>query len=179
MKTMPPIVDDVRTSGDKAVLSYTQTFEKATSLTSSVIRAPFPEPMVQLPAETMAVDTLFENISKFHAAQKEEELLTVDTMLDMVCRRFVRPIKPSASVCRVGRQAEPSAILQRRWRESASRDRNRRAALRRAWKRHRTAQDMEYDQGRLPDQAGKGGGVVWPGSASKTGSEPSRKEAVR
>ncbi len=94
MKIMPPIVDDVRTSGDKAVLSYTQTFEKTTSLTSSVIRAPFPESMVQLPAETMAVDTLFENISKFHAAQKEEELLMVDTMLDMVCRRFVRPIKP-------------------------------------------------------------------------------------
>ncbi len=56
MKIMPPIVDDVRTSGDKAVLSYTQTFEKATSLTSSVIRAPFSESMVQLPAETMAVD---------------------------------------------------------------------------------------------------------------------------
>ncbi len=54
---------------------------------------------------------LFENISKFHAAQKEEEPLTVDTMLDMVCRRFARPIKPVSFRIPGGAAVLPSTPL--------------------------------------------------------------------
>ncbi|CAI4218645.1 unnamed protein product [Parascedosporium putredinis] len=75
MKIINPIIEEVRTGGDKAVLSYTHKFEKATSLTSPVLRAPFPKELMDLPAETIeAIDISFENIRKFHSAQKKRSL---------------------------------------------------------------------------------------------------------
>ena len=94
MEIVSPIIKDVRDAGDAAVLKYTHKFDKATSLTSPVLRAPFSEDLMKLPAETLeAIDISFENIRRFHAAQIEERPLQVETMPGVVCSRFSRPIE--------------------------------------------------------------------------------------
>lgn len=107
-----PIVEDVRTGGDKAVLSYTHKFEKATSLTSPVLKAPFPESAMQLSPESIkAIDISFENIRKFHAAQKEEKPLQVETMPGVICSRFSRPIERVGLYVPGGTAVLPSTAL--------------------------------------------------------------------
>ncbi len=94
MNTVKPIINEVRLGGDAAVLKYTHNFEKATSLSSPVLKAPFPEDLIQLPQETInAIDTSFENIRRFHAAQQESKTLQVETTPGVVCSRFSRPIE--------------------------------------------------------------------------------------
>ncbi|QIW97008.1 hypothetical protein AMS68_002526 [Peltaster fructicola] len=94
MGIVNPIIKDIRERGDKAVLEYTHKFEKATSLTSPVLNAPFAPELMQLPQATIdAIDISFENIRKFHAAQKESKPLEVETMPGVVCSRFARPIE--------------------------------------------------------------------------------------
>ncbi|KAL2021411.1 hypothetical protein VTK56DRAFT_7164 [Thermocarpiscus australiensis] len=111
MKIITPIIDDVRKNGDKAVLAYTHKFEKAISLTSPVLKAPFPESLMQLPAETIkAIDLSFENIRKFHAAQKEKPL-RVETMPGVVCSRFSRPIEAVGLYVPGGTAVLPSTAL--------------------------------------------------------------------
>ncbi|KAK3693590.1 histidinol dehydrogenase-domain-containing protein [Podospora appendiculata] len=111
LNIIKPIIENVRNDGDKAVLSYTHQFEKATSLTSPVLRAPFPEAFMQLPAETIAaIDVSFENIRKFHAAQKEERL-DVETMPGVICSRFSRPIEAVGLYVPGGTAVLPSTAL--------------------------------------------------------------------
>ena len=94
MNIVKPIVNEIRSGGDAAVLKYTHKFEKATSLTSPVLKAPFPERLMQLPPETIdAINVSFENIRRFHAAQKESKPLQVETMPGVFCSRFSRPIE--------------------------------------------------------------------------------------
>ncbi|RCI12985.1 hypothetical protein L249_0262 [Ophiocordyceps polyrhachis-furcata BCC 54312] len=112
LKIVTPIIDDVRKGGDKAVLSYTHKFEKATSLTSPVIKAPFAKELMQLDAATMeAMDISFENIRKFHSAQKEEKPLSVETMPGVVCGRFSRPIERVGLYIPGGTAVLPSSAL--------------------------------------------------------------------
>ncbi|KAK7713370.1 trifunctional histidinol dehydrogenase [Diaporthe eres] len=112
MKIVVPIIDDVKKNGDKALLSYTQKFEKAASLTSTVIKAPFPDSLMQLPAETIkAIDVSFDNIKKFHAAQQEEKPLRVETMPGVVCSRFSRPIERVGLYVPGGTAVLPSTAL--------------------------------------------------------------------
>lgn len=112
MNIVQPIIKDVRENGDKALLSYTHKFEKATSLTSPVLRAPFPQSLMQLPPETIqAIDISFENIRKFHAAQKETKPLLVETMPGVVCSRFVRPIERVGLYVPGGTAVLPSTAL--------------------------------------------------------------------
>lgn len=107
-----PIIKDVRENGDKALLSYTHKFEKATSLTSPVLKAPFPESLMQLPKETIqAIDISYENIRKFHAAQREEKPLQVETMPGVVCSRFSRPIERVGLYVPGGTAVLPSTAL--------------------------------------------------------------------
>ncbi|KAA8651627.1 hypothetical protein EYZ11_004880 [Aspergillus tanneri] len=90
-----PIIQDVRENGDAAVLKYTHKFERATSLTSPVLRAPFAPELMKLSPETQeALDVSIGNIAKFHDAQKgNNEVLQVETMPGVVCSRFSRPIE--------------------------------------------------------------------------------------
>ncbi|KAH7320160.1 histidinol dehydrogenase [Stachybotrys elegans] len=112
LKIVTPIIEEVRNGGDKAVLSYTHKFEKATSLTSPVIKAPFPKELMDLSPETIkAIDTSFENIRKFHAAQKEEKSLQVETMPGVVCSRFSRPIERVGLYVPGGTAVLPSTAL--------------------------------------------------------------------
>lgn len=112
MKIVVPIIDDVKKNGDKALLSYTHKFEKASSLTSPVLRAPFPESLMQLPPETIkAIDISYENIRKFHAAQKEDKPLHVETMPGVICSRFSRPIERVGLYVPGGTAVLPSTAL--------------------------------------------------------------------
>jgi len=112
MGIVNPIIKEVRAGGDKALLSYTHKFEKATSLTSPVLKAPFPESLMQLSPETIeAIDISYENIRKFHAAQKEEKPLEVETMPGVVCSRFSRPIERVGLYVPGGTAVLPSTAL--------------------------------------------------------------------
>ena len=67
---------------------------------------------MQLPPETIeAIDISFENIRKFHAAQKEEKPLEVETMPGVVCSRFVRPIERVGLYIPGGTAVLPSTAL--------------------------------------------------------------------
>jgi phosphoribosyl-ATP pyrophosphohydrolase / phosphoribosyl-AMP cyclohydrolase / histidinol dehydrogenase len=112
MGIVNPIIKDIRERGDKALLEYTHKFEKATSLTSPVLKAPFPQSLMQLPPETVeAIDISFENIRKFHVAQKEEKPLEVETMPGVICSRFVRPIERVGLYVPGGTAVLPSTAL--------------------------------------------------------------------
>ncbi|KAH7001597.1 histidinol dehydrogenase-domain-containing protein [Ilyonectria destructans] len=112
LKIIKPIIEEVRTGGDKAVLSYTHKFEKATSLTSPVLKAPFPQELMNLDQETIeAIDISFENIRKFHAAQNEEKTLQVETMPGVICSRFSRPIERVGLYIPGGTAVLPSTAL--------------------------------------------------------------------
>jgi phosphoribosyl-ATP pyrophosphohydrolase / phosphoribosyl-AMP cyclohydrolase / histidinol dehydrogenase len=107
-----PIINDVRTNGDAGVLKYTHKFEKATSLTSPVLKAPFPEHLMQLSPDTIkAIDVSFENIRKFHAAQKDDKPLVVETMPGVVCSRFSRSIERVGLYIPGGTAVLPSTAL--------------------------------------------------------------------
>ena len=112
MNIVKPIIDKVQMQGDQAVLEYTHRFEKATSLKSPVLHAPFPEKLMQLPPETIAaIDTSFDNIKRFHAAQKEDKPLQVETMPGVVCSRFSRPIERVGLYVPGGTAVLPSTAL--------------------------------------------------------------------
>ena len=112
MNIVKPIIEKVRTEGDAAVLEYTHKFEKATSLTSPVLRAPFPKHLMQLPPETVsAIDISFENIRRFHAAQKEDKPLRVETMPGVVCSRFSKAIEKVGLYVPGGTAVLPSTAL--------------------------------------------------------------------
>lgn len=112
MNIVNPIIKEIRQGGDAAVLKYTHKFEKATSLTSPVLRAPFSQSLMQLPLETIeAIDVSFENIRRFHTAQKEEKPLEVETMPGVVCSRFSRPIERVGLYVPGGTAVLPSTAL--------------------------------------------------------------------
>jgi phosphoribosyl-ATP pyrophosphohydrolase / phosphoribosyl-AMP cyclohydrolase / histidinol dehydrogenase len=107
-----PIIQDVRKRGDAAVLEYTHKFEKATSLTSPVLKAPFAQSLMELPRETIkAIDISYENIRRFHDAQREEKPLLVETMPGVVCSRFVRAIERVGLYVPGGTAVLPSTAL--------------------------------------------------------------------
>ncbi len=112
MNIVNPIIKEIREGGDAAVLKYTHKFEKATSLTSPVLHAPFPQHLMQLPPETIeAIDVSYDNILRFHAAQKEEKPLRVETMPGVVCSRFTRPIERVGLYVPGGTAVLPSTAL--------------------------------------------------------------------
>ena len=112
MNVVHPIIKEICEGGDAAVLKYTHKFEKATSLTSPVIHAPFPQKLMQLPQETIkAIDISFDNIRRFHAAQREEKPLQVETMPGVVCSRFSRPIERVGLYVPGGTAVLPSTAL--------------------------------------------------------------------
>ncbi|KAJ7047295.1 histidinol dehydrogenase-domain-containing protein [Mycena alexandri] len=87
-----PIVDDVRTRGDAALLELTAKLDKA-KLTSTVIFPPFaPDTMIVDPKVGEAIKIAYANIKKFHEAQADTSTLRVETMPGVVCSRFARPI---------------------------------------------------------------------------------------
>ena len=89
--TVAPIVDAVATCGDEAVLEYTSKFDKV-DLDKCVVRvADLPDPKLDDDVKA-AFDMAYDNIHKFHAAQKELSDVDVETMPGVRCRRVSRPI---------------------------------------------------------------------------------------
>lgn len=87
-----PIVEQVRTRGDTALLELTAKFDRA-QLDSTVIFPPYaPETMQLDPDVRNAIDIAYSNIYKFHKAQTTDTVLKVETMPGVVCSRFARPI---------------------------------------------------------------------------------------
>ncbi|CAO1605475.1 trifunctional histidinol dehydrogenase [Xanthoria calcicola] len=112
MNIVNPIIKDIQSNGDAALLKYTHKFEKATSLTSPVLNSPFPESLMRIPPETIsAIDTSFENIRRFHAAQQETKPLQVETMPGVSCSRFSRPIERVGLYVPGGTAVLPSTAL--------------------------------------------------------------------
>ena len=112
MGIVKPIIQEIREGGDCAMLKYTHKFERATSLTSPILRAPFPRNLMQLPQETIeAINISYENIRRFHAAQREEKPLRVETMPGVVCSRFSRPIESVGLYVPGGTAVLPSTAL--------------------------------------------------------------------
>lgn len=106
-----PIVDDVRTRGDAALLELTAKFDKA-QLSSTVIFPPYsPESMQLDPAVREAIDVAYKNIYKFHAAQVEQSGTVVETMPGVVCSRFSRPIARVGLYVPGGTAVLPSTAL--------------------------------------------------------------------
>ena len=107
-----PIIKEVREGGDAAVLRYTHKFEKATSLISPVLRAPFSQDLMRLSQETIeAINISYANIRRFHEAQREEKPLRVETMPGVVCSRFSRPIEKVGLYVPGGTAVLPSTAL--------------------------------------------------------------------
>ncbi|KAL8821869.1 MAG: hypothetical protein Q9223_000167 [Gallowayella weberi] len=112
MNIVNPIIKDIQSNGDAALLKYTHKFEKATSLTCPVLKSPFPPNLMELPPETIeAIDLSFENIRLFHAAQKETTPLQVETMPGVSCSRFSRPIERVGLYVPGGTAVLPSTAL--------------------------------------------------------------------
>lgn len=112
MRMVNPIIDDVRKNGDSAVLRYTHKFDKATSITSPVLRAPFAPELMELAPETKeAIDISFENIRRFHEAQQDQKPLEVETMPGVRCSRFSRPIERVGLYVPGGTAVLPSTAL--------------------------------------------------------------------
>lgn len=112
MGIVTPIIDDVRKRGDVALLHYAAKFDRASTLTSPVIKAPFPPELMQLSPETIkAIDLSFENIRKFHAAQADKGDLVIETMPGVKCSRFTRPIERVGLYIPGGTAVLPSTAL--------------------------------------------------------------------
>lgn len=92
IEKVKPIVEAVRVRGDAALLELTAKFDKV-QMDSTVIFPPFAAETMQIDeAVSKAIDVAYANIYKFHAAQVNDEKLTVETMPGVVCSRFARPI---------------------------------------------------------------------------------------
>ncbi|RKO89910.1 histidinol dehydrogenase-domain-containing protein, partial [Blyttiomyces helicus] len=106
-----PIMHEVRTRGDAALIELTAKFDRVT-LTSTVIRAPFSAASMALPNNVRnAIDQAYANISKFHEAQLDTTVLTVETMPGVSCSRFVRPIERVGLYVPGGTAVLPSTAL--------------------------------------------------------------------
>ncbi|KAI5970487.1 HIS4 [Candida margitis] len=94
MKLVLPIIENVKSNGDKALLELTAKFDGVT-LDTPVLSAPFPQALMNISQEMKdAIDLSMANIEKFHAAQlPAEKVMTVETSPGVYCSRFAKPIE--------------------------------------------------------------------------------------
>ncbi|TIA88313.1 hypothetical protein E3P99_02687 [Wallemia hederae] len=104
-----PIVEGVRTKGDKGLLELIGKLDKA-ELKTPIARAPFDEPAIAQDVKE-AIDIAYENVRKFHVGQAEKEPLVVETMPGIVCQRFARPISRVGLYVPGGTAILPSSAL--------------------------------------------------------------------
>ncbi|KAI9319939.1 histidinol dehydrogenase-domain-containing protein [Dichotomocladium elegans] len=106
-----PIMKDVRTRGDAALLDLTEKFDRV-KLNCPTLVAPFDEKLMQLdPLTKAAIDQAYDNIYKFHDAQMDRDTLVVETMPGVVCTRFSRPIERVGLYVPGGTAVLPSTTL--------------------------------------------------------------------
>ncbi|KAJ3362016.1 trifunctional histidinol dehydrogenase [Allomyces javanicus] len=108
-----PIVEAVRTQGDKALLDLTKKFDKA-ELASPVLLPPFAQhyaPSALSDKVRAAIDVAMANVEKFHRAQLEPEPLVVETMPGVTCTRDWRAIDRVGLYVPGGTAVLPSSTL--------------------------------------------------------------------
>ncbi|CAE6466903.1 unnamed protein product [Rhizoctonia solani] len=106
-----PIVDEVRTRGDAALIDFAAKFDRA-QLSTTVISPPFSAESTELdPDVKNAIDQAYANIYKFHVAQAEKAPLVVETMPGVTCTRFARPIARVGLYVPGGTAVLPSTAL--------------------------------------------------------------------
>lgn len=112
MKLVVPIVESVKQKGDTALLELTEKFDRV-KLESPVLRAPFPESMMQLDDEIKAaIDLSIDNVAKFHSAQIQgDDRLAVETAPGVICSRFSRPIESVGLYVPGGTAVLPSTAI--------------------------------------------------------------------
>lgn len=110
LKTVEPIVENVRERGDEAVKQYTSQFDK---VDLDEVCVPIEElPAPNLDAETRAAfDTAYKNIAAFHEAQRTSDLSEVETMPGVRCWRVPRPINAVGLYVPGGTAVLPSTAL--------------------------------------------------------------------
>ena len=107
-----PIVEDVRKNGDRAVREYTEKFDKVQMSEQMVCQAidSFAEPDIAEDVK-VAFDCAWENIKKFHEAQKGLGDIDVVTMPGVRCRRVARAIGSVGLYVPGGTAVLPSTAL--------------------------------------------------------------------
>ena len=105
-----PIVEDVRTRGDAAVKDLTKKFDRCDLDEVCVELSDVPWPEGLDPKVTKAFDVAFENIKTFHEAQMQE-ILELETMPGVSCRRMSRPIGSVGCYVPGGTAVLPSSAL--------------------------------------------------------------------
>ncbi|KAG5358332.1 Histidine biosynthesis trifunctional protein [Yarrowia sp. B02] len=111
MKLVLPIVEGVKTGGDKKLIELTEKFD-GVKLESPILKAPFaPELMAISDDVKAAIDMSIANVRKFHAAQLDTSELVVETQPGVVCKRFSRPIESVGLYIPGGTAVLPSTSL--------------------------------------------------------------------
>ncbi len=106
--TVRPIIEAVRTEGDKAVISYTEKFDGVKP--SPLVIDPTSR-VVSLSEEIKeAIDTAFKNIYRFHKAQLPNSM-EVETMPGVRCMRVARPIERVGLYVPGGTALLPSTLM--------------------------------------------------------------------
>ncbi|KAK1289947.1 hypothetical protein QJS10_CPB18g01336 [Acorus calamus] len=104
-----PIIDDVRSRGDQAVLDYTARFDKV--ILDKIVEKveDLPDPELD-PAVREAFDVAYDNIYAFHISQKTTEK-TVENMKGVRCKRVARCISSVGLYVPGGTAVLPSTAL--------------------------------------------------------------------
>lgn len=107
-QTVQPIIDDIRSNGNSALRSYTKKFDSV-SLDEFVIDPKSIE--IELSKDIkQAIDTAFNNIFRFHRAQRTMGL-NVETMPGVKCSRVIRPIQKVGLYVPGGTAVLPSSAM--------------------------------------------------------------------
>lgn len=107
--TVQPIIDAVKTEGDVAVKRYNKQFD-GVDLDELVISVPSPAEIKLKPEIKKAFDVAYQNITRFHEAQRPTRL-EVETMPGIICSREVRPIERVGLYVPGGTAVLPSSTL--------------------------------------------------------------------
>lgn len=112
MKLVLPIIENVKSNGDKALLELTEKFD-GVKLESPILNAPFPEDLMKISEDMKkAIDISIKNIEKFHSAQlPKEDVMTVETSPGVLCSRFAKPIENVGLYVPGGTAVLPSTLM--------------------------------------------------------------------
>ncbi|KAJ0979763.1 hypothetical protein J5N97_015237 [Dioscorea zingiberensis] len=107
--TVKPIVDDVQSKGDPAVIDYTRRFDKVDLEKVVELVSDLPDPELD-PAVREAFDVAYSNIYAFHDAQKVPEK-SIENMRGVRCKRIARCITSVGLYVPGGTAVLPSTAL--------------------------------------------------------------------
>ncbi|KAF0276145.1 hypothetical protein FOG50_03001 [Hanseniaspora uvarum] len=113
MALVEPIIKNVKTNGDAALLELTAKFDKV-SLDEATLKAPFPKEYIESLSEEMidALDMAIGNVERFHQAQYEQNAtLAVETQPGVLCERFAKPIESVGCYVPGGTAVLPSTAI--------------------------------------------------------------------